>query len=53
VLSIALNNMPQGLSMFDAKGRLVVCNERYLRMYRLSPAEARPGTGIRELLEHR
>ncbi len=51
VLSIALNNMPQALCMFDAKGRLVVCNESYLRMYRMSPATARPGTSVRELLE--
>ena len=51
LLSIALNNMPQALSMFDAKGRLVVCNDNYLRMYRLSSATARPGTAIRELLE--
>jgi len=34
----ALNNMSQGLCMFDAAGALVVCNERYQRMYRL-PAE--------------
>ena len=30
-LDTALNNMSQGLNMFDAAGRLVVCNERYLR----------------------
>ena len=29
-LDTALNNMSQGLNMFDAEGRLVVCNERYL-----------------------
>jgi PAS domain-containing protein len=29
----ALNNMTQGLNMFDTAGRLVVCNERYLQMY--------------------
>ena len=28
-LDTALNNMSQGLNMFDAAGRLVVCNERY------------------------
>ena len=33
-LDTALNNMTQGLNMFDAAGRLVVCNERYLQMYR-------------------
>jgi len=31
-LDTALNNMTQGLNMFDTAGRLVVCNERYLEM---------------------
>ena len=34
----ALNNMRQGLVMFDAEARLVVCNDRYIEMYGLSPA---------------
>src|SRR5579871_4806745 len=34
-LRAALNNMTQGLCMFDGAGRLVLCNERYLRMYEL------------------
>ncbi len=33
----ALNNMSQGLVMFDSSNRLVVCNRRYLEMYGLSP----------------
>ena len=51
VLSIALNNMPQALCMFDAKGRLVVCNESYLRMYRMSQAATKGGATVRELIE--
>ena len=43
VLSIALNNMSQALCMFDAKGRLAVCNARYRQMYRLSPGQAELG----------
>ena len=31
----ALNNMSQGLSMFDREQRLVVCNERYAQLYGL------------------
>ena len=42
-LDTALNNMSQGLNMFDATGRLVVCNERYLQMYGLSPDVVKPG----------
>ena len=34
----ALNNMSQGLCMFDGEHRLVVCNARYAQMYGL-PAE--------------
>jgi diguanylate cyclase (GGDEF)-like protein len=32
----AINNMPQGLLMFDSVGRLIVCNDRYLEIYGLS-----------------
>ena len=49
----ALNNMSQGLVMFDASNRLVVCNRRYLEMYGLSPEVVRPGIPLRELAEHR
>lgn len=31
----ALNNMSQGLCLFDARQRLVVCNERFTRMFGL------------------
>jgi len=49
----ALNNMTQGLCMFDAAARLVLCNERYIEMYHLRGEHARPGTPLRELLRHR
>ncbi len=49
----ALNNMSHGLVMFDAATRLVVCNERYLQIYGLSPEVVKPGCTLRELLEHR
>ena len=49
----ALSNMSQGLVMFDSAGRLVVCNQRYLGMYGLSPEVVRPGCTLRELLNHR
>ena len=37
-LDAALNNMAQGLAMFDAEQRLVVCNGRYAEMYGLCPS---------------
>jgi diguanylate cyclase (GGDEF)-like protein len=52
-IDAALNNMVQGLCMFDKDDRLVVCNERYLRMYGLTPNMAKPGISLLEILEHR
>ncbi len=53
LLRAALNNMTQGLCMFDRAGRLVLCNGRYIEMYHLRPEHARAGTPLRELLVHR
>jgi len=52
LIRAALNNMTQGLCMFDGAARLVLCNERYLEMYGLLPEHARPGTYLRDLLTH-
>src|SRR5262249_43033118 len=41
--STALNNMSQGLNMFDAQGRIILLNKRYLQMYKLSPEVIKPG----------
>ena len=37
----------------DAAGRLVLCNERYLRMYGLSCDVVKPGSTLREIVDHR
>ena len=52
-LVTALNNMSEGLCMFDASTRLILCNERYVEMYGLPPEMVKPGVLLRELLEHR
>jgi len=49
----ALNHMSQGLAMFDANERLVVCNERYFDMYKLPRAIVKPGCSLREVLRWR
>jgi methyl-accepting chemotaxis protein/PAS domain-containing protein len=49
----ALNHMTQGLCMFDSAARLVLCNERYIEMYRLREDQAHYGTPLRELLIQR
>jgi diguanylate cyclase (GGDEF)-like protein/PAS domain S-box-containing protein len=52
-LDAALNNMTQGVNMFDANGRLVLVNERYIEMYGLSHEIVKPGMTVREMVEHR
>src|SRR5215208_1641883 len=49
----ALNNMTQGVIMFDSAERLVVCNQRYLEMYGLSADVVKPGQMLREVVRHR
>jgi methyl-accepting chemotaxis protein len=53
LLRAALNNMTQGLCMFDGTARLMLCNDRYLEMYGLRPEHGRSGTPLRDLLMHR
>jgi diguanylate cyclase (GGDEF)-like protein len=53
LLDTVLNNMSQGVLMFDSEARLVFCNKRYIEMYGLSTEVAVPGCTLRNLLEHR
>ncbi len=50
VLETAVNNMSQGLVLFDAAEQLVMCNRRYLEMYRLTPDILTSGCTFRELV---
>ncbi|WP_028133414.1 bifunctional diguanylate cyclase/phosphodiesterase [Bradyrhizobium japonicum] len=52
-LDTAINHMVEGLCMFDAEKRLVICNERYARLYRLPPELLRAGTAHRDIIRHR
>jgi diguanylate cyclase (GGDEF)-like protein len=52
-LDTAINNMGDGLCMFDAEKRLVLCNDRYAKMYRLPPELLRAGTPHHEIIKHR
>jgi diguanylate cyclase (GGDEF)-like protein len=52
-LDTAINNMSQGLIMFDSAERLVVCNDFYIEMYGLSREIVKPGCSLRELLRYR
>jgi diguanylate cyclase (GGDEF)-like protein len=46
----ALNNMSQGLGMFDAEHRLIVCNRRFSELFHLPAGLATPGAHAAELL---
>ena len=48
----ALNNMIQGLCMFDADQTLIVTNRRYLEMYGFSPDVVKPGIKLHEIMEY-
>src|SRR5262249_38797855 len=52
-LDTALNNMTQGLVLYDASARIVTCNQRYLDMYELSPDVVKPGLHYYDLIQHR
>jgi len=52
-LDAALANMSQGLSMFDGKQQLIICNDRYAQMYGLSIDQVRPGTSLSQIVEQR
>ena len=50
---VALDNMTQGLSMFDGAAGLVLCNKRYVEMSQLPPEIFRRGTPLRDILVRR
>ena len=52
-LDAALNNMVQGLAMFDAEQCLVLCNGRYGELCGLTREELQPGINQRQVLEGR
>ncbi|MBR0903000.1 EAL domain-containing protein [Bradyrhizobium liaoningense] len=52
-LDTALNNMTQGLILYDAAGYIVTCNRRYADMFGLSHDVIKPGCHIREAMHHR
>ena len=45
--------MTQGVILFDAHERILVCNDRYIEMYGLSPDVIKPGCTLLGLIEHR
>src|SRR5664279_4081386 len=52
-LDTALNNMTQGLVLYDAQARIVTFNRRYLDMYNLSTDIVKQGCHFFDLIRHR
>jgi diguanylate cyclase (GGDEF)-like protein len=52
-LRAVADNLGHGLSLYDKHGRLVVCNQQFLEIYRLPPKLGKSGTSFRRILEAR
>ena len=50
LLDAALDNMSQGLCLYDSEQRLKVVNRRFCEIFRLSPTQLRPGIVFRDVL---
>ena len=49
----ALQNVVQGVLMFDSNARLIVSNQRYLIMYGLSQDIVKAGAALKDIVKHR
>src|ERR1700677_1386289 len=53
LLNAALGNLVQGVSMYDGRARLVLCNKRYIEMSMLAAENFHQGMPLREILVRR
>jgi methyl-accepting chemotaxis protein len=53
LVEMALNNMTQGVVMFDASGQLIVVNDRYIALYGLPRDIVKPGARLIDLVKLR
>jgi diguanylate cyclase (GGDEF)-like protein len=52
-LDTAVNNIPQGLIVYDNTAHVTVCNRRYIEMFGLSDQVVKPGCTMQDLIYHR
>lgn len=52
ITAVALDNMAQGLSMYDADDCLVIFNRRFVELYDIPETLLVPGTAFDEILAH-
>ena len=50
---MTINNIPQGVCLFDADQRVVIANRRYAEIYGLTREQVKRGTTLRQILEAR
>ena len=48
-----IDNMPQGVCLFDSGQRVIIANNRYAELYNLAPEQIQPGTTLQQILEYR
>src|SRR5712675_660152 len=53
LLEQAFDNLSLGLIICDNKYEVVFCNKRYMEIYGLSSEQVKPGTPVRDLIQHR
>ena len=51
-LDSTLNNLSQGVCMYDDHRRLILCNDRYAEMFHLPPELTTPGTALHQIFDH-
>ena len=51
-LDSTLNNLSQGVCMFDEHRRLILCNDRYAEMFLLPHELTVPGTTLHQIFDH-
>ncbi|MGY4283583.1 PAS domain-containing protein [Bradyrhizobium sp. LM2.7] len=49
---LALDHMEQGVCVYDADNRIVLVNQRYLSLFKMSAEIVRIGTRYRDVLAH-
>jgi diguanylate cyclase (GGDEF)-like protein len=52
LLDTVINNMSQGVLMFDVEAQMVFCNQRYVEMFNFSPEIVSRGYSFREHVDH-
>ncbi|TAL79316.1 MAG: EAL domain-containing protein [Beijerinckiaceae bacterium] len=53
LLAIVLDNLDQGVALYDRNKRLVICNKRYGELYGVDPRGLQPGTTVASIIARR